>query len=161
MSEPFWACVRTQPQREVWAGENLEARGVEIFLPKIETRKTVQPLFASYIFALVVEGRWLAINTCFGVLSVIRFGDVPARVPDREIEALRARADDNGIIRLPPAPPARVFKRGDRVRILAGQFASFDAIHSGMSNRAREIVLVNMLGATRQVPVARHLVAMR
>jgi predicted lysophospholipase L1 biosynthesis ABC-type transport system permease subunit len=44
------------------------------------------------------------------------------------------------------------------VTILAGQFASFSAIHSGMSNRAREIVLINMLGATRQVAVARHLV---
>ncbi len=28
-----------------------------------------------------------------------------------------------------------------------------------MSNRAREIVLITMLGATRQVAVARHLVA--
>ena len=43
--------------------------------------------------------------------------------------------------------------------ILAGPFASFSAIHSGMSNRAREIVLIAMLGATRQVAVARHLVA--
>jgi transcriptional antiterminator RfaH len=161
MPEPYFCVARTQPQREAFAAEMLEARGFEIFLPKIETRKTVQPLFCGYLFALVVEGRWLAINTCFGVLSVIRFGDVPARVPDREIEALRKRADSTGLIRLPPAPSARVFKRGDRVRILAGQFASFDAIHSGMSNRAREIVLVNILGAERQVPVASHLVAAR
>jgi predicted lysophospholipase L1 biosynthesis ABC-type transport system permease subunit len=47
------------------------------------------------------------------------------------------------------------------VRIIAGEFASFNAIHSGMSSRAREIVLVNMLGAQRQVPVARHLVVAR
>lgn len=139
----------------------LAARGVETFLPLVETRRSVQPLFASYIFCLVADGRWLAIATCFGVHSIIRFGDMPARVPSREIEALRSRMNDRGIIALAPAPPARVFKRGDKVRILAGQFASFDAIHSGISNRAREIVLVNMLGATRQVPVARHLVAAR
>jgi len=158
---PYWACAKTQPQAEAYAARNLEARGVTVFLPKIETRRSVQPLFASYIFCLVVDGHWLAIRTCYGVAGVIRFGDVPARVPDAEIAALQARMDANGVIRLPPEPPKRVWARGDRVKILGGQFASFDAIHSGMSNRAREIVLINMLGAQRQVAVAGHLIAAR
>ncbi len=131
MPETFWTCARTQPQLEAYAAQNLEARGVPVFFPRIETRKTVQPLFASYVFCLVIDGHWLAIRTCYGVANVIRFGDLPARVPDREIDALRARADASGIIRLPPEPPRRVWARGDKVTILAGQFASFSAIHSG------------------------------
>lgn len=47
------------------------------------------------------------------------------------------------------------------MKILAGPFASFDGIHSGMSARAREIVLINVLGAQRQVAVASHMVALR
>ena len=83
---------------------------------------------------LVAEGRWVAIDRTFGVLGVIKFGETPARVPDGEIRALRERADASGVIRLPPEPPKRMWARGDQVKILAGQFASFDAIHSGMSN---------------------------
>jgi transcription antitermination factor NusG len=159
MPDQFWAVVRVAGQRESFAAEQLQARGFETFLPKIETRRTVQPLFASYVFCIVREGKWLAITTCFGVHSVIRFGDMPARCPDHEIEALRRRADPiTGIIRLPPAPPPRAFKRGARVRIIAGPFASFDAIHTGMTKKARELVLIDVLGGRREVEVASHLV---
>lgn len=146
---------RVRPSRP-----NISRRAVFKYLPRIETRKSVQPLFCGYLFALVRDGRWLAINTCFGVLSVIRFGDVPARVPDREIEALRARADSTGLIKLPPAPGPRVLKRGDRVRVIAFG-TTFSGIRTGMSARAREVVLINILGAERQVPVASHLIAAR
>ena len=117
----------------------------------VETRKTIQPFFRGYAFVFVAEGRWVAIDRTFGVLGVIRFGEVPARVPEQEIEALRARADAGGVIRLPPEPPKRVWARGDQVKILAGQFASFDGTHSGMSARAREIVLITVLGAQRRL----------
>jgi transcriptional antiterminator RfaH len=157
--QSFWAVAKTQPQRESWAGEMLQSRGFEVFLPKVETRRSVLPLFVSYVFVLVVDGRWLAIDRTYGVLGCVKFGLQPARCPDYEIEAIRRRADPiTGIIRLPSVAPPRSFRRGDRVKILAGPFASFDAIHSGMTRKAREIVLINMLGATRQVEVAPHLV---
>ena len=152
---PYWAAARVQPQRGEFAAEHLEARGFKVFLPKIETRRTAQALFRGYAFVMIVD-RWRAIESTFGVLALIRFGDAPARCPDAEIAALKARADDNGIIRLPPEPPKHAFKKGDRVRILAGRFASFDAIHSGMSVRQREFVLLKILGSTRTVQVASH-----
>jgi transcription antitermination factor NusG len=157
MPDAFWAVAKTAGQREAFAAAMLAARGVETFLPKIETRRTVQPLFASYIFCLVVEGRWLAISTCFGVHSVIKFGDAPARVPDAEIEALKARAGPNGIIALPPPPAPRLWRKGDRVTVnVAG--TSFKGLHTGLSARQRETVLVAMLGAQRRVVVPSHLV---
>jgi transcription antitermination factor NusG len=90
---------------------------------------------------------------------LIRVGDCPCRIPDYEIEALEARADDDGIIHLPPPPPIHKYSKGDRVKIIAGQFAHFDAIHTGMSNKARERVLISILGARREITVASHLVA--
>jgi hypothetical protein len=54
-----------------------------------------------------------------GILRLIRFGEQPAKVPDHEIEAIEARADKLGIIRLPPPPPPKsrhVFKAGGRAR---------------------------------------------
>ena len=88
--------------------------------------------------------------------------DCPCRIPDYEIEALKARADASGIIRLPPPPPLRSqrqFAKGEKVKIVAGQFAHFDAIHSGMRRGDLERVLITILGAQREVSVARHLVA--
>ena len=135
--QPYWAVAKTAGQREAFAAEQLQARGFEIFLPKIETRKTVQPLFASYVFLLVVNGHWLAANTCFGVVSLIRTGDCPSRVPDAEIEALKARLNDRGLIALPPPPPKRVILPGARVRVTAGPFRGLNGIFHGMSTRDR------------------------
>jgi transcriptional antiterminator RfaH len=156
--DPFWAVARVQAQRESFAAGHLQTRGYEVFVPKIELRRTVEPLFRGHCF-VVIWDRWRAVERTFGVLSLIKFGDVPARCPDAEIAALRARADPiTGLIKLAPQAPPRAFRRGDKVKILAGQFAHFDAIHTGMSARARELVLISLLGSTHQVAVAPHLV---
>jgi transcription antitermination factor NusG len=160
MFEPssYWGVARVQGQRESFAAEQLKARGFETFLPKIETSRTVEPLFKGYVFLLIVGGHWLAANTTFGVISLIKAGDCPSRVPDAEIAAIRARVDGRGIIILPPEPPKRVYKRGDRVKVVA--FGStFSAIHSGMTSKQREIVLMQVLGSVREIAVARHLVS--
>lgn len=157
----FWAVARTLPKRESFAAERLEAAGFEVFAPRIETRRAAALLFPSYLFVLVVE-QWRAIDCTPGVLRLIRFGDMPARCPDAEIEALRRRVDSIGVIRLPPPPPPkprRVFKKGAQVKIIAGPFASLAAIHTGMTTREREIVLINVLGARREVAIAAGLVA--
>jgi transcription antitermination factor NusG len=157
--QPYWAAVRSLPQRERFAAEQLGLRGYETFLPLVATQRASAPLFASYFFCRIVE-QWRAINYCFGVLALVRVGDCPCRVPDTEIEALKARADASGIIHLPPPPlkAQRRFAKGEQVRIIAGQFAHFDAIHSGMRRGDLERVLINLLGAQREVMVARHLV---
>jgi transcription antitermination factor NusG len=158
---PYWAAVRSFPKRESFATEQLGLRGYETFLPLVATRRAVAPLFASYFFCRIVE-RWHAINSCFGVLALVRVGECPCRIPDYEIEALKARADASGIIRLPPPPPPpsqRRFTKGEKVKIIAGQFAHFDAIHSGMRRGELERVLITILGAEREVSVACHLVA--
>jgi transcription antitermination factor NusG len=156
----YWAVCRSLPKREVFAAEQLGLRGYETFLPLVATKRAVAPLFASYFFCRIVE-RWHAINTCFGVLALVRVGDCPCKIPDYEIAALKARADASGIIRLPPPPPPasqRRFAKGEKVKIIAGQFSHFDAIHSGMRRGDLERVLINLLGAQREVSVARHLV---
>ena len=163
LMQPYWAAVRSLPQRERFAVEQLGLRGYETFLPLVATKRAVAPLFASYLFCRIVE-RWHAINTCFGVLALVRVGDCPCRVPDYEIAALKARADPSGIIRLPPPPPPRSqrrFAKGEKVRITARQFAHFDAIHSGMRRGELERVLITILGGQREVSVARHLVEAR
>jgi transcriptional antiterminator RfaH len=158
----FWGVAKTHTQREVWASERLTERGFEIFLPRVASGRVIQPLFRSYLFVRIVEGHWVMIERTMGVLCLIRFGESPAKVPEVEVEALMDRVGPSGVLVLPPAPTPRrrVFRKGDKVRVIAGGMI-LAAIHTGMTLKQRELVLISVLGATREVAVSRHLIAVQ
>jgi transcriptional antiterminator RfaH len=162
---PYWAVARTETQREALAKSCLVQAGFEVLLPQVRTRTRVAPLFANYLFVALGEGGigWHQVRRTIGVLRMIAFGDRPARVPDREIANLRSRMTDGGLVTLPPPPHLikRRFAKGERVRIVAGPFAGLGAIHTGMSAHAREVILLQLLGAQRQVAIDHALIAPR
>ena len=158
---PFWGVVRSQPKREAFAAERLADGGFETFLPAIQTKRASQPLFAGYLFVLIID-RWRAINSTLGVLALVRTGDCPARCPDREIASLKAMVDGHGYIRLPEGPGAPTERKiaiGAKVRITAGPFGGMSGLYAGQSTRERELVLLNVLGGQRPVSIAGGLVA--
>jgi transcription antitermination factor NusG len=156
---PFWAVVRSLPQMERFASEQLGLRGFETFLPMVATKRASAPLFNSYFFVRVIE-QWRSINFCFGVLCLVRVGDCPSKMPDAEIANLKSMVDGHGYIKLPDKPPpapARVFKRGERVKIIGGPFEGVRAIHSGMRAGDRERILLSLLGSSaRPVMIPSH-----
>jgi len=156
----FWGVVRSLPKREAFAAERLQDGGFEVFLPLVQTKRATQPLFNGYFSCRIVD-RWRSINSTFGVLCLVRVGDCPARCPDAEIERLKAMTV-GGFVHLPEAPAKsvrRVFKKDERVKILAGPFQGVAALHSGLSTVEKEILLISMLGAARRIIVPAHLVA--
>jgi transcriptional antiterminator RfaH len=158
----FWACVKTHPQREGFAAERLTERGFEIFLPRIAAHRSIQPLFRSYCFVRIVDGHWLAIERTMGVLCLVRFGDCPARCPDREVEALMDRVEPDGVIRLPPPPaaaPRIPIRKGARVKVMSGPFQGLAGVYQGMTTRERELVLMQCLGAVRTIAIPRGALA--
>jgi transcriptional antiterminator RfaH len=168
---PFWAVVRVQPHHDRLAAECVAMAGFETFVPKIrvkvESRWRTTPLFPGYFFTRVID-RWRALERTMGVLTVVKFGAAPARVPDAEISSLIARADPDGIIRLPGRPPlarrppatiTRGFAAGQPVKIVDGALRGFDAIYSGMSAQEREVILIDLLGSQRPVEIAAGLLA--
>jgi transcription antitermination factor NusG len=154
---PFWGVVRSQPQRERFAASQLELRGYETFLPLVAAKGAGEgrPLFASYFFCRVVD-RWHSINFCFGVVGIIRVGDCPSRMPDHEVDALKAMMVD-GFVRLPEAPlaaPARVLRKGQRVKIVSGPFTGQGGIFQGQTSKQRELILLAaLLGGPRAVAI--------
>jgi transcriptional antiterminator RfaH len=161
----FWAVVRAAPNRERLACESVVQAGFEIFVPRIRVRVGSQwrttPLFGSYFFARIID-RWRVIERSPGVLSTIKFGTSPARCPDEEIARLIERSDRDGIIRLPPrplSPPRRTFSRGAMVAIADGPFAGFSGLYAGQTVHDREIILLDILGASRPVEVSAGLLA--
>jgi transcriptional antiterminator RfaH len=143
---PFWAVARTILHHDRLAAENVARAGYEVFAPKIKTRVSarwrVAPLFPGYLFVRVVE-QWRIIERTIGVLTLVKFGNTPARCPDAEVAKLLARSDDGGIMALPPAPTIAL---GTRVRVIDGPFRGFEGLYAGMIARDRERILIDLLG---------------
>jgi transcriptional antiterminator RfaH len=158
---PFWAAVRTIPQHEKLAVETVTLNGFEIFTPRtrelVGKRWRTVALFPGYMFARVVD-RWRALERSPGVLSVIKFGQMPARVPDAEIALLIERADADGVIRLDRSRDLarKPLAVGAKVQIVDGPLKGFRGIYQGMTARDRERVLLEVLGGERRVELPRR-----
>jgi transcriptional antiterminator RfaH len=120
---PYWAAARLQPQRERLALDCLARAGFETYLPRVRKPRTIRgrkveataPLFPGYVF-LQIELQCHAARWRPGILGPVVDGTTkPPKVPDLVIGELRGR-ERNGVIRLPPKPPAMFLQVGDRVR---------------------------------------------
>jgi len=155
----IWYAVRTKPMKEFFAQDNLKRQGYETYLPIVKRfvsharRKILasRPFFSGYLFVHLSkeEQNWTNINSTFGVLSAVRFGDVYPPVPDELIERLRAREDSSGHIVLDPSKIVP-FRAGDRVLIRRGD-ALIEGLFKEMRSEDRAIVLIELL--KRKVPV--------
>jgi transcription antitermination factor NusG len=95
----YWACARTEPQREAAAKHFLELAGYRTYIPRlrewrIRRGRRVQvlaPLFPAYAFVEVANEQWWAARWCVGVSALIMNGAGPAHVADRIIDEIRGR----------------------------------------------------------------------
>lgn len=152
-----WHVVHTQTNREGLASQHLRQQGFEVYLPRLRRRRrharrvdsVLAPMFPRYLFVRmdVDMCRWHAINGTIGVLHLILFGDAPAAMPDGVVEGIVAREDEGGAVAL----PARIFSKGERLRIVEGAFADQMGMFENMADEERVILLLDLLG--RQVRV--------
>jgi transcriptional antiterminator RfaH len=155
-----WHLVHTKPRQEKCALENLERQGYQCYLPTLPSETLRQgvlavsdePLFPRYLFIRL--GRedsaksWAPIRSTRGVGRLVSFGGEPARVDDRLIEFLRTReASLQG-------EPARLFKPGERVRLMEAPFAGVEGIYQMADGERRVIVLIEILSKPVAVRVA-------
>ena len=110
-----------------------------------------EPLFPRYLFVGAPEGQaWAPVRSTVGVTSLVRFGGVYATVPPVLIETLLAAAADH------PQPQRAVFQQGQKVKIVAGQFASLEAVFEMVDGSDRATVLLDLLGRQSRVRVDLH-----
>ena len=143
------------------AERHLRLAGFETYIPRVKvTRRAARanghappvsliiPLFPSYAFVRIVD-RWYSIGSTIGVVHVLTDGERPARVPDRIIGHLRGREGVDGLIQLPTRP---LFRRGEHVPLSGDRIAIFQY----MKPKERIEVLLSILGAERQLELARR-----
>jgi transcriptional antiterminator RfaH len=138
--EPYWTVA--QVTRPELVQKLLKREGYETYSPKIKVHRRAMALFPGYLMVKVVL-RWHPVRWCPGVLRMLMNGERPAKLPDHIIAELYAR-EVRGFVKLVREPGA--LEKGQRVRVLTGTFAGRIGIYDGMSNAARERVLLEWLG---------------
>ncbi len=154
---PCWYVLRSKPHKEDLVWRQAVSQGFEIFYPRIPAQavnpraRKIVPYFPGYMFVRVaLEGvglstfRWMP-----HAHGLICFDGAPATVPDRLVEAIRAR------VAAIAAAGGELFldlQRGDAVTITSGPFAGYEAIFDArLSGGERVRVLLTMLN-DRHVP---------
>lgn len=161
-THPRWIAAVTQPQRELWAQENVRRQGHESLLPmcrehiaKNQVVRIVQrPLFPRYLFVKVTV-QWRFLTGTFGVIGIVLDGEAPAVIPDSAIDEIVANAGADGVVDIIPKVEPRI-PRGTEVRIThGGPFAGLVGTFIGMSGDERVRVLLSMFGRQSTVQVMR------
>jgi transcription elongation factor/antiterminator RfaH len=145
-----WYVVRTLPQQELRAAQQLANQGFRSFVPKYwknrrHARKveTVSvPLFPRYIFTVLdrTRDRWRSINGTFGVDRLLTYGGEPQPVPRGVVESLVEVADPEGNIQFDFH-----LKEGQTVRVTAGPFADFIGELERLDDKGRVSVLLEIM----------------
>jgi transcription elongation factor/antiterminator RfaH len=149
-----WYALYTKPKKEIQVAGQLEATGVESYLPTVlrKVRRRDRPhrkvYFPCYLFArldLDITPR-SSISWMPGIRHIVSFGEQPAIVKDDIVELVRVRLD--GVEQV----EYEDFSQGDRVRIKSGPLSQLEAVFDQpLSSADRVRVLLDVMG--RMTPV--------
>ncbi|EKD54133.1 MAG: transcriptional activator RfaH [uncultured bacterium] len=159
-----WYLVFTKPKQEAAAESHLQRQGFQIYFPLLKQYKhrgnlyqqVIEPLFPRYLFIHLNSDSddWSKVRSTRGCVSLIRFGLLPARVPDALVPQLKKTED----LRLLPAKSAAPdFKPGDRVQVIDGLLADYEGIVEIKNSQQRVTLLLRIAeGHTRSVNLSVH-----
>lgn len=157
-----WYLVVTKPQSEFKAQENLLRQGYETYVPLVQTTrrrngknvKRTEAFFPRYLFIYLDKetDNWSPIRSTIGVAGMVRFGGMPAQVPESLIDNLKNNEDDFGL----QLTQKKELKQGDKVEIVDGPFEGYKAIYQKMKSTERVSVLLDIVGKNTQVTLSVH-----
>ena len=146
-----WYLIQSKPRQEAVAETHLARQAYTVYLPwhQVTKRKRQQlvaskePMFARYLFIQLDQGvdNWAPIRSTRGVQNLVRFGGMPARLPDQLIACLYEREHQNE-----HTEPVQTFQEGQIVRLMDGPLRGYEAIFKATSGQQRAYVLLDLLG---------------
>jgi transcription antitermination factor NusG len=145
-----WTVLYTRARREKRVARACCYLGVNHYLPLREHRTRTHrrrlyllPLFPSYVFACLSPERRIELLETGAIVKVIRV-DHPAVLLD-ELRQIRAALEKGADLTLGPT-----FKRGERVRVVHGEFAGLEGVVKDFWRRRRRLRLVLNVSALSQ-----------
>jgi len=161
-SKRSWYLIYTKPRQENLARENLDRQGFVTYLPLAEqTRrrngrymKMIEPYFPRYLFIQLNTDtdNWAPIRSTLGVSQMVRFGGVPAVVPEDLINYLKENDDPNGIQQM----IQQDMSPGDKIEIVNGPFAGYSGIYQQQKSAERVAVLLEIVGKNAELTLSIH-----
>lgn len=147
-----WYLLQCKARQESRARQHIENQGYMTCLPLRRVSKIVrgrrqvseEALFPGYLFIEIdlETANFNAIRSTRGVRGMVRFGGIPAKVPERIIRILRDTDNAN---------TETEFTCGTPVRITSGPFSGLEAVYSMSKGEDRCLVLLNMMGKQQQI----------
>ena len=157
-----WYLVVTKPQSEFKAQENLLRQGYKTYLPVVQTTRRrngknvnrTEAFFPRYIFIYLDKetDNWSPIRSTIGVAGMVRFGGMPAVVPENMIGDLKNNENELGL----QSFEKKELKQGDKVAIIDGPFEGYKAVYQKMKSTERVSVLLDLVGKNTQVTLSVH-----
>lgn len=157
-----WYLVVTKPQSEFKAKDNLNRQGFETYLPLVQTSRRrngknvnrTEAFFSRYIFISLDKesDNWSSIRSTIGVAGMVRFGGLPAVVPELLIAALINNENQFGLQSI----EKKELKLGDKVEIIDGPFEGYTAVYQKMKSTERVSVLLDIVGKNTQVTLSKN-----
>ncbi|MEJ2452198.1 MAG: transcription/translation regulatory transformer protein RfaH [Gammaproteobacteria bacterium] len=159
MKSNDWYVVHTKPRQENVAVENLERQGFTTYCPKTlqprrrrqSWKKVIEPLFPRYLFIQLnmdVDNVAL-IRSTLGVISLVRFGNQPAVMPESAIGFIRRQEQE---LVMDCTEHIR-WKKGDVVEIIEGPLSGIKAIFHKRDSGERVLLMLDMLGQQNRLSV--------
>jgi transcription antitermination factor NusG len=143
-----WYAAHTRANHEKRVAEQLGRRAVEHFLPLYQSvrkwadrlKRLEVPLFPGYIFVRLPLQERLRVLEIPGVARLVGFDNLPAALPDDEVEALRSGL--TGQLRAVPHPYLKV---GRRVHIIRGPLEGREGILLRNKGDFRVVLSVDLI----------------
>ena len=128
---PHWYALHVRSRHEKKVHERMAAKGIESYLPLQKSlrqwsdrKKWVEaPLFRNYVFTRIALKNRLPVLQTDGAIRLVAFKGIPARIPDRQIEAIKAALEIN------PSPEViDSFISGQEVEVIHGPFSGLRGV---------------------------------
>ena len=151
--------AQLKPNADVIAARNLDRQGFVTFRP-LERQVVVRhgrlhsrtrPLFPGYMFVNYTADNapWSRINSTYGVVRLVKFGDRPALVPPQIVYELQSACDEEGYVTL-----SSRFVLDSEVKIESGAFTNFVGRIEQISPNDRALVLIDLMGTQTRVNIS-------
>jgi transcription antitermination factor NusG len=128
-----WYCIRSKPNKEEFLCNQLVAREIEVFYPRLRVKPVnpraskIRPYFPGYMFVYLNldEIGLSTLQWMPGALGLVFYGNEPVPVQEDLINAIRKRVEAANASR---EAWLSGLKPGDTVRVIAGPFAGYEGI---------------------------------
>ena len=141
--------IKTKPQQEAIATQNLSNQGFNVFFPKAVIKNKTTPLFPGYLFIELDDKKqnWTPIRSTKGVANFVRFGLNFATVSNQIINMIKIQQQQTieALINICS------HQKGDHLEIQTGAFKGQQAIFQNYNSNDRVTVLLKLIGQQQAI----------